>query len=146
MKLTPVHRRHWVLKQVSGICGVGKMMNIWKKRETDECPRCGEMEDAVHVLECPDPEAITQFEEAIDNLHKWLEAQCMAPEATELICQRLLEWRHGEGLSDVNLPQFLGLQEALKEQDAMGWRAFLEGCLVWEWESMQQRYYGWLGK
>ncbi len=43
------------------MCGVGKIMKIWEKQETDECPRRREKEAAEHVLESKEELAVQQF-------------------------------------------------------------------------------------
>ena len=42
MKSVPIGRRQWVTKFESGMCGTGKMMELWKKRLVNNCPRCVE--------------------------------------------------------------------------------------------------------
>jgi hypothetical protein len=49
--------QHWVAKHVSGHAGVGVKMVEWKMRETEECPRCSEVEDTRHVWTCQAAEA-----------------------------------------------------------------------------------------
>ncbi len=38
----PVLQMHWLTKQVSGMCGGGKMVKIWGEQEADKCLRCRE--------------------------------------------------------------------------------------------------------
>ncbi len=45
-------RRVFITKHVAGMCGVGKFMLRWRQWDTDQCPRCGEREDAPHVWTC----------------------------------------------------------------------------------------------
>ena len=41
----------WLSKHVTGICGVGIMLQLWKHQEHSSCPRCGaDKENAKHVL------------------------------------------------------------------------------------------------
>ena len=48
--ISTVTRRQWIAKHAIGMCGVGKMMKIWKQQwPTNNCPQCGDYEDAAHV-------------------------------------------------------------------------------------------------
>ena len=79
MSQLPLHRRRWVTKHVTGICGVAKCMHRWGKREDDKCCRCGESEDAVHVWKCRTQETDALWEKAMDELATWLRDQVTAP-------------------------------------------------------------------
>ena len=46
----------WVMKHVSGHCGVGQQMKLHGKWDNDKCPCCEEVERAPHVVVCPDPD------------------------------------------------------------------------------------------
>jgi hypothetical protein len=52
MRTIPRNRRVFVMKHVSGMCGVRKFMKCWKEWPVVSCPRCGEPEDSSHVWSC----------------------------------------------------------------------------------------------
>jgi hypothetical protein len=67
-------RRSWIAKHTEGMCGVGKWLVIWQERETEDCPRCSEFEDARHdVWLCPDAEATLIRKEGILGISRWME-------------------------------------------------------------------------
>ncbi len=51
IRALPITQRHWLTEQVSGMCGVGKMIKIWGLREMDECPPCREKESMFSSVE-----------------------------------------------------------------------------------------------
>jgi hypothetical protein len=144
MRAVPYSRRHWVVKHTSGFCSVGKMMHRWKQWPSNECPRCGEPEDAAHVWRCSDPEAVQLWSRSVAKLRCWLVDQQTAPDLCHAICLSLLDWHAGV----VGLPvtySFLGVQATLDAQASIGWQPFLEGCLSPLWQSVQHSYYEWMG-
>ena len=72
MRNSPQSRRRWVTKHVVGMCGVGKWMKRWKKKPTDECPRCSQPEDAQHVWLCAHPTANEVWKSALQKLDAWM--------------------------------------------------------------------------
>ena len=65
--------RHWVVKQASGFCATGKMMQQWNQRKTAKCPRCSvAVEDELHVWMCKGEGVETVWEESIQKLGQWM--------------------------------------------------------------------------
>lgn len=133
----PVSRRHWVSKQATGFCAVGVVMRLRKQRPSAKCPRCPWPEETVeHVYTCPSIEADKQWKESISKLLDWMEEQKTDPDIIRNIRDGLNAWR---------LDPTAGVQPAFSSaratQEFIGWRPFLEGCLTWEWQAQQQRYY-----
>ena len=52
MAMSPPGLQRWVSKHTTGMCAVGKFRKIWGQAPSDECPRCGKPEDALHVHRC----------------------------------------------------------------------------------------------
>jgi hypothetical protein len=146
MAKVKISRRHWVSKHSSGFCGTSKMMHIWKKRATNLCPRClTEVEDASHVWTCQDPRAITVWQQSIANLEVWLKQQKTEPGITKVLCAKLLRWQSGGPIGNIPVSSFLGLQEVVTKQDALGWQSLLEGRPAIGWREVQHRYLQWIG-
>ena len=138
MKETKRARRVFLSKHICGMCGVGKFMKLWKKRQDDRCPRCGEHEDAPHVWTCHDAGANDIWEKALTNLDGWFNAIHTDPDIQHLILQHLRSWRNG---TDLNLFTKANLRDILEQQSQIGWRRFFEGWLSRDWITEQQRYY-----
>jgi hypothetical protein len=140
MKSLPLNRRHWVGKHVAGHCGVNSKLKEWKMRESDECPMCEEVETARHVWECQFPEARLVRSKGLYQLRKWMQSQQTCPDILRIISARMSAWAYGTR----SYPQrstHPRIQEALQDQDEIGWTNFLEGCVASEWTSVQDQYY-----
>jgi hypothetical protein len=93
-----------------------------------------------HVLRCQNIKANEQWESSIASLRQWMEKHDTHPELTELLCSRLSAWRNGDDLQPLELsdPE---LYQLLLKQDAIGWRACIDGLLVNEWAAVQASYF-----
>jgi len=110
----------WMLKHISGMCGMNAMMKLWKKRSSDACPRCGKVEDAQHVWWCRQPEARLKRAQGIYKLSNWLEKEQTSPKIALAISSRLntvLCLTHPVDFDFL----FPGVQNALEDQDFIGW-------------------------
>ena len=108
-----------------------------KQRPTAKCPRCPCPEETVdHVYNCPSPEAGDQWKESLDKLQEWMLEQKTDPDIIRTIREGLESWRSNPtaGIQPAE-------SKARATQEFIGWRPFLEGCLTWEWQAQQQRYY-----
>ena len=118
-------------------------MKLWKKRSSDACPRCGEVEDAQHVWWCQQPEARLKRAQGFHKLSDWMDKELTAPEISSAITSRL------NTVSCQTVPHdfdflFPGVQAALEDQDFIGWNNFFEGCIASSWTETQQKYYEWI--
>mgnify|MGYP003519673277 CR=1 FL=1 len=142
MKRLKISRRHWIAKHSEGMCGVGKWLVIWQERETEDCPRCSEFEDARHVWLCQEVEAKCIRKEGISSISRWMEETQTAPEIRAVIKTRMSQWSDGRPMPPIQT-NTAGLQDALHAQDAIGWDNFFEGCIAKEWEQVQDAHYKW---
>ncbi len=62
----------------------------------------------------------------------------------EVVKVALQKWKQGtrEPWEDFVPPC---IEEALHNQETLGWQAFLEGCISTKWHANQHQYYLWLG-
>ena len=102
------------------------------------------MEDAAHVWQCKEEQALEVWDKSIEALHLWLMDQQTQPGIQEAICNGLRAWKYGTEHPPV-ASHFAQLQEAIHLQDQISWQALLEGCLSLEWQGVQQHYYLWMG-
>ena len=144
-KLTiPKQRR--VTKQATGLMSCGRMMKLWDFQDHSECPRCPEInETAQHILSCPAPTTTLVWERSMMSLQLSMETTNTMPELREAIITQLRQWK---GLTTQN-PSWTtthGLRHAVGHQDSLGWYNFLLGRISIEWQSVQHKYFEWLGK
>lgn len=98
----------------------------WRKQDDHECPCCGAPENTTHVLRCTAQQSCTIWNANMEALtltmmdfHAPLELQEALP-----IC--LNSWR--QALPAIMQPHWsASLCDALRLQDAIGWKNFMEG-------------------
>ncbi len=141
-----LNRTLWIPKWIAGFAPVGKVLHRNNIQDHTECPRCTAFEDTEHVLLCQAPNAHRQWDATIANLDTWLTKALTLPDVQEAILSRLRSWR--TGVHPVVYPQptynWPGVNELVTNQDTIGWKNFLEGCVLQAWAAKQQEYYDWL--
>jgi thiamine phosphate synthase YjbQ (UPF0047 family) len=88
-------RRVFVTKHVAGICGIGKFMERWGQWNVDQCPHCGEPEDARHVWLCKAPGARDVWAKSIDSIDLKLRQLHTEPTLCHTILHYLSGWQSG---------------------------------------------------
>jgi hypothetical protein len=140
---TPLPRRWFLSKHISGMCGVGKFTTIWKDTETATCPRCGDYEDAPHVWRCKDKAVQLIWDSQLDKLHSWLATIDTDPEIITVIIMNLKSWYYNTPTEVIDTSR--DIQNCAKRQDLLGWDLVIEGFLHYGWIDSQQRYYDSIG-
>jgi hypothetical protein len=138
-----LNRSLWVPKWLAGFAPVGKVQQRNRFQDHAECPRCAAFETTAHVVTCQAPNAQRMWESAITKLDAWLLNSRTLPDLRAAIISRLRAWRQ-----DIDLPNthynWPGVNDIVRDQDLLGWRAFLEGAVLQAWAAKQQEYYDWL--
>jgi hypothetical protein len=66
-------RQKWLSKWITGFCGVGVMLKIYKYQSHSKCPRClTDNETTTHVLCCQEPEAAALWNQSLLDLEQWM--------------------------------------------------------------------------
>jgi hypothetical protein len=130
----------WMTKQVSGHCGVGKMMKRWKFWDDSKCHSCDEPnEDTCHILYCLHKDCHRAWDEAVVGLDKWM---------TSIDTDPLIQYCIVSTLSprDPNTI-FHAYTDSpctyvvAAEQDNIGWSHFIKGRVSRCWQLLQDEYY-----
>jgi hypothetical protein len=122
----------------------------WKQWPTDHCPRCGvAREDAIHVLQCPDSEAVNRWKLSIDNLRDWMLSHQTEPTFCEFICHSLLTWHTSDNQPFISANAdndylFPGLSSLFESTSPPTFTHIISGLVPTTWSDVQQRYYNWL--
>jgi hypothetical protein len=135
-------KRRWLTKFVTGICGVGTILQLWQHQQHNSCPRCGESNESTqHVLTCKNEAATSTWDNAVDNLETWMKDNDGEPHMIHIICDSLRSWRNGERLPipSTAIPQIV--MEAMIDQDNIGWFNFTNGFLARKWRIIQTAYF-----
>ena len=120
-----------------------------------DCPRCGQFEDAPHVVRCKGNGTDDIFEVAVQKLELKMGDSFTAPEIITSLGTRIRQWRKHSSEQTVNqdtpFPVYrqhdqLGTKDAVKEQDKIGWYNLLLGRMSQKWRDVQQKYLELLGK
>ena len=88
------YRQRWLTKWITGVCGVGKMLKIYKYQDHSRCPRCNvEGEDTAHVLQCPEPIWKVTWNREVNNLRTWMIKEDGCPTMTTMIIMSIQAWQ-----------------------------------------------------
>jgi hypothetical protein len=151
----PFRERRWLLKHATGFCGVGKMELLRGDKDHQECPRCGQAEDAPHVVRCKGTGTDVVFEVAVQQLEIHMGEKQTAPEIIAGLGKRIRQWRKYSTAQiidqDTPFPRYyrndeLGTKATLSEQDRIGWYNLLLGRMSKKWMDAQQKYLESMGK
>lgn len=105
-----------------------------KKWVTDECPRgCGQTEDSRHVVTCSSGDET--WADLMEILSEWFAKNNTAPGIAAAVTAHCTAWRTGDPARPGSLPS--AVAEAVKQQDRIGWGAFVEGCTARRWQIVQ---------
>jgi hypothetical protein len=120
------------------MCGKGKFQKIWKLQETDACPHCGQLEDALHVWTCQAPAISTLWEQSLQQLQSHLLQLDTDPKIITGVIYYLKSWTSDHLLQPIH---DTSIKKLLHLQDTIGKRQFFEGWLHSGWEKLQEQYY-----
>jgi hypothetical protein len=138
-------RRRWYSKFWSSNCGIGTTMLKWKYQIDTDCPRCGVEEDRDHVLLCSETTASAVWAEGMTQLESLLAKRFTRPLIIEVFRSRLHTWRTSTPPAIFpDAPTII--QDAISEQDAIGWQNFVGGWWSTLWAAAQQEYFLWLNR
>ena len=134
-------RRRWMSKFVTNNCAVGITMVQRKQRTSDECPRCAQLgEDNFHVLKCQSEEATDTWTQCMIDLIRYMRKLKTNEKVIEAITTNLYSWRN-----DLEYPSSIDydiyLQQAIIEQNRIGWNNFALGRLSKKWRKVFLRMY-----
>jgi hypothetical protein len=128
-------RQTWITKHVSGFCAVGTRAKLMGLRQSEECPRCGQIETPTHVWVCKTVETEAIWRLGMNELQRELEERQTDPAIQGNIMQGLQGWRNDQPLQEAEQGTALDLQ------NKVGWTHFFEGRHHRQWEIEQQKYY-----
>ena len=122
------------------MCGVGKWLQRWKEQTHSKCPRClTDNETAEHVVSCPHADASLIWTTGVADIRDWMHSNDAALGLTEIVTQRLEEWRNGQAYSEVpHIDE--NLLHVVQEQDSIGWDNFCFGLAGKSMVQFQQAY------
>jgi len=127
----------WKAKHLTGRQPWGTNMKRWGFWQEATCPLCKDAdEDAKHVVRCPRVTRV--WPRAIQPLQEWLRQTRTDTDVSNVIIDGLTSFQRGDtpAIDRFSLPQ--DLSDASLEQDALGWRNFLDGFITTSWGKIMQ--------
>jgi hypothetical protein len=71
---------------MTGFCGVGVMLRVYRFQQHAKCPRCEDDDKTIdHVLQCRQQSALDLWSKSIQDLERWMTTNQGHPEMIELI-------------------------------------------------------------
>jgi hypothetical protein len=129
--------QQWPCKQVMGIAGTME----WDKAERKKYPSCMQARDTcAHDLFCDHAGRVETLEHTIDLMEEWL---CEGDTNLDLL-DCIAEYTYGRGgCTMVEICHGLGdhFQKMARDQDAIGWRRFMEGMICNHMREIQSLYH-----
>jgi hypothetical protein len=120
------------------MCGVSKVLKIWKEQEDDTSPRCSIYEEATHIWTCQSPSNRAIWDQRLMGLKEWLIKKETDPDLTLAIISGLRHWISPcDPLAELSE----GAAWIYHLQEEIGWNNFLEGFHHKAWQDMQKKYY-----
>jgi hypothetical protein len=139
------HKRLFITKWVSHQLPVAKRMKERKQFVQDKCPICCQQtEDISHLLRCQNDEALSFYQQQLNQLRSWGERVQTDPSILHSLLLVLQLKRMGHNDLHRLFPCILTKarhHSVFKHQSRIGWDAFLEGLISTEWARLQQDYY-----
>lgn len=129
--------QQWACKQVMGIAGTME----WDKSEVRMCPSCSQVQDTcAHVLYCDNAGRVETFRHTINLMEGWMEESDTDPTLLDCIAEFAL------GRGECTMVEICrGLDEIYQQmavdQDAIGWRRFMEGMVCSKMRKIQSLYH-----
>jgi hypothetical protein len=145
----PFGKRRWLIKHATGFCEVGRMEQIRGNQDHDHCPRCGQPEDAPHVVRCRGTETDIIFEVGVQKLEVTMWDNFTAPEIKRALVTRIRQWRQRSTSQtkdqETAFPPYIrrdkfGTYYAMAAQDRIGWYNLRLGRLAKQWTEARQKY------
>ena len=110
-------------------------------QEHSLCPRCGEQDETTkHVIQCQAVDTRQRWKTGIKAIRQWFITTATNPDLQHAIFQRLEEWRDNKPRRPIHTSNRM-LQEAVQQQDLIGWWSFLQGRITQKFEQVMEEHY-----
>ena len=113
-------------------------MRRWCFQAGDGCPYC--LEDTIHILHCPHPDAIQVWNEQFDYLTTQLASLQTEPSLMAILLLELSAWRKGTTPTQLHSLE-APLQPILRDLRRLSYNQFMEGLFPTSMIQFQQDYF-----
>jgi hypothetical protein len=133
-------RHRWLSKWMTGFCGVGKMMKIYKFQQHSKCPKCQQNNETTdHVLQCQSYGTHCLWQKLMRELTAWIVDNDGPPSLGKVLTQNLTAWRQKSIFPPP--PQECMLRQAILQQDELGWGNLLKGFIGIQWRMAVEQHF-----
>ena len=129
--------QQWACKQVIGIASTMD----WDKTQVRMCPSClKEWDTCAHVLYCDHIGRVETLWHTINLIEGWMEEVDMDPVLLDCIAEYACG-RGGRTMVEICAGLGENYQQMVRDQDAIGWRRFMEGMVCSRMRKIQSLYH-----
>ena len=100
---------------------------------------------AVHVWKYPSGSTRLVWRNVLKQFEFFFVDSKTCPAIAQCIISRFRSWKANNAVANLSGLHFLGLQQALVEQDNIGWQPAFEGRWSTHWAEVQATYYWFIG-
>ena len=132
-KLSSGAKRKWRTKHMANIGPVATVLHMRKERDSEQCPRCEEVETNLHIIQCKGDGTDEVFEEGMEEVHEWIGE--MKQDTRNAIKELIAAYREQR---EINMEDIRddSVKEAAIKQWEMGQHLFMWGVLHKGWDAI----------
>lgn len=132
----PRAKTQWTHKHFSGFEANNYMLHKFGERNNPICPQCNQVEQYDHIIRCKALQAERTFTKAERHYAEWLE-ETTDTSISQAITEILQATREERPVTMQELwPD--EVRQLVTEQQTVGGRSFIEGCIHKQWEGIQK--------
>ena len=132
----------WKMKMASGFVPTGDRMMMYKKWDSNLCPRCRSCPETIqHMLSCNESGASIARMARIRDFKRWMEQTQTDPDLTTTIIKTLLSRRSGSFSDHLPATASRSLRLAAAEQDRLGGISAFRGFITKGWYEAQKDFW-----
>lgn len=140
MNRFPVRLKRWLAKFTTGT--IGNRHKLHQRDEgTAQCSNCSHhIEKSSHVLLCRNSKTKSNFNLNLKKVKTSLSDNQTLPCLQNTILKILRSWRNSRTINKLDFPSTYGIQNAIEDQNIIGWNNFILGRSSKKWQLVQQKY------
>ena len=143
MQESPRTLQKFIAKWVTNQLPVGALQVQRAFQASAACPRCGyEYEDTRHILDCPQNEARSLWNQSLRSFDHWLRKIGTDPNIVRAFSLSINKW-HSQFIDEDYCPTNVSprVTSAMREQGIISWDNFITGFWSTSWAEIQDVYY-----
>ena len=138
--MIPNHKRRWITKHMAHVSATGKTMGPRrrKKRDTELCPMCDEVEDTDHIIRCRCQLTKDTFQKHLETLDTWLSKH--SPDDLRQAIIEIISAVRERRNPMIHQSWSQAVQDVAFRQYEVSSRALVHGLFLREWMDIQAEH------